>query len=122
MFVKQVKKFDGYEADLIVSDGEYELLCYSYHYPPFKEIPEGRAVKDIISLRVGNIKRVDGQDYIIRKESGDYPYFLQGKVLDADKRVIAIGKITIKLDKPLDKSIKQGDFLEFTVQRLDCTL
>ncbi len=122
MFVKQVKKFDGYEADLVVSDGEYELLCYVYHYPPFREIPEGITVKDITSLHVKDIKRVSGQDCLIRKEAGDYPYFLRGKVVDIDKRIIAVGKILIKLDKPLDKSVKQDDFLEFTVQRLDCTL
>lgn len=121
MFVKQVKDFDinSYEADVIVSDGYYEIMCYCH---PLENINLGAIVTNISTLFANDIMRIDSEEYLVRKQIGYYSYYLQGKVLETQKPLIGIGKIAIALDKPLSKDIKQGEFIEFKVERLNCTI
>ena len=36
MFVKRVEQFSGYEADLVVSDGQYNIKCHFSCFPPLR--------------------------------------------------------------------------------------
>lgn len=121
MFLKQIKEFDcnSGEADVIVTDGTYELICY---YHPAENIALGTPVKEILSLFSEGIMRVDNKDYLVSKESDYYSYYLHGKVIDKQTPKIGIGELTIKLDKPLAKDIEEGEFVELRVSRLDCVL
>ena len=68
------------------------------------------------------IMRSDDENYLIDKKIDYYSYHLQGKVLDVDKRIVSVGNIILKLDKPIPKDIKNYEFIEFDVLRLDCSI
>lgn len=122
MFIKCIYDFDDFsgEADLIVSDGTYQLICYCSDFQKgFKTIPE---VKEIDSFMCENIMRVYTDKYLIIKEKEYYSYHLQGKVLDVEKKLIRVGNIIINLDAQIPYDINIQDFVEFDVARLDCRI
>jgi len=121
MYIKEFKDFDSDsgEADVIVTDGLHELMCYCH---PINNTKVGTIVEKVSTLFAENIMRVDSQKYLIKKESEHYAYLLQGKVLSCDEPLIGIGELIVELDKPLPKDIKQGEFVELEVYRLDCVV
>ena len=119
MYIKKIHSFDedSGEADLIISDGVYDVLCFC---PLFQNgLQTMLKIIEIETYMCDIIMRVDAENYLINKKA-DYSYHLQGKVLDADKHIVAVGNIAIKLDKPIPKDIKNYEFVEFDVLRLDC--
>jgi hypothetical protein len=120
MFIKRIYSFDedSGEADLIVSDGTYDVLCFcSLFQNELHIMPE---IKEVETFMCDDIMRVDIEEYMILKKTDYYSYHLQGKVLDVDKHIVSVGNIIIKLDKPIPKDIKNYEFIEFDVLRLDC--
>lgn len=120
MFVKKIYSFyeDSGEADLIVSDGTYDIICFcSLFQNELQIIPK---IKEIETFMCDGIMRVDAENYLIDKKTDYYSYHLQGKVLDVDRHIVSVGNIIIKLDKPIPKDIKNYEFIEFDVLRLDC--
>lgn len=120
MFIKRIDSFDNYsgEADLIVSDGTYELLCYCGLFQNESEMMPN--LKIIESFLCENIIRVENKEYLIIKQKEYYSYHLQGKVLDADNHIVCIRNIIIKLDAPIPRDIRNQEFIGFDVVRLDC--
>ena len=122
MFIKKVENFDGIEADVIISDGHYEMKCYYYCLPLSKEVVVGQNVKEIYALLVRDIVRVNNDNILVIKESDYYSYTLQGQVTSIEKPTIGIGEITIILDSSFPKDITIGEYVKLEVKRLDCFL
>lgn len=120
MFVKSVADRDSFsgECDLIVSDGSFELLCYCHN----SDLSHNAQVKEIESFLCDNIMRSLSEEYLTIKTEGYYSYHLQGKVITCNVPTICIGMINIKLDAPLPKDIKEGEFIVCDVLRLDAWL
>lgn len=123
MFIKKINHidYDSGEADIIVSDGEYELLCYCalIQESILKNICD---INEIESFLCANIRRIDTSSYLVQKNNGYYSYHLQGAVISSSERIVCIGDIFIKLDIPLPKDICNHEFIEFDVVRLDCSI
>ena len=121
MFVKGIKDYDKFsnEADVIVSDGQYDILCYCYQ-TSYHCI--GNKVENITSLFACEIMRVDNNNFCIDKLDTYYSYHLQGEVVNIEKPVIRIGNLYINIDSHLPKDIKKGEWIELKVERLDCSL
>ncbi len=122
MHVQQIKDYDDFsnEADIIVTDGTFELLCYCY---PAEIYKVGTQVQEISSLFAKDIMRVSNSDYLVIKLINDhYAYHLQGEVVETTKPIIRIGGLKIILDTPFAKDIKSGEFVELDVYRLDCAI
>lgn len=120
MFVHEIKEYDkfSYEADIIISDGKYSLLCYCYP----TEMPKiGETIKKITSLFAKNIVKVYNNNFKIEKLIDYYSYHLQGEVIDIVNPKIRIGNLEIDLDVPFPKDIKKSEYVELSVDRLDCT-
>ncbi len=119
MFIKQVKNFDeiSSEADIIVSDGIFDLTCYCY---PSVLYQKGKEVKIVTSFMAKNIMRARCNEYLIFKLKDYYAYHLQGKIIDLIKRIVCIGNLEIIVDESIPNDIKLGEFVEFDVQRLNC--
>ena len=120
MFIKQIIDCDELsgEMDIIISDGEYDLLCYctqSNSLTPSK-------IKEIETFLSDKIMIAYSNDYFIKKTDSYYSYHLQGKVLENNPPMVEIGKLQIVLDTALPKDIKQNDYVEFHVERIDCRL
>ncbi|MDR0849920.1 MAG: hypothetical protein LBN07_00335 [Christensenellaceae bacterium] len=127
MYIKKISDYDGYTANVIVTDGTYNLICFYCGYTNGldKEIHENIEVKEISAMFSKNIMRINKSEYLIQKKYGKgehFAYYLQGKVLDLTTPLIGIGKLTVELDSPLPKDIAQDEFIEFSVDRLDCFL
>lgn len=122
MFIKSVYSFDedSGEADLIVSDGSYDVICFCSIFQ--NELQIMPKIKGIETFMCDGIMRSDDENYLIDKKIDYYSYHLQGKVLDVDKRIVSVGNIILKLDKPIPKDIKNYEFIEFDVLRLDCSI
>ena len=121
MFVKEIKDYDIFsdEADIIISDGKYDLLCYCF---PTEMPKKGQTIKTVTALFAKNIMRVKDNGFIIKKMTNYYAYHLQAEVIDSSTPKICIGDIIIYLDSSLPKDIKEGEHIELSVDRLDCTL
>lgn len=122
MFVKQVKNFDGYQADLLVTDGRHDLLCYYDIYPPIQSIEIGSKITKISSLFACNVVRAESCEPLIQKDDGFYSYFLRGEVIrKCFPPVIKIYMLFVELDTQLPQDISVGESVEFRVQRLDAS-
>ena len=121
VFIKNIQHYDKFsgEADIIVSDGKFDLLCY---YFPTKKNFLGTKVERISSLFAKNIMRVTDKECFTQKSKDHFAYHLCGEVIDTDKPLIRIGKMIIELDYPLPKDIEKGEYVEFEVERLDCEI
>lgn len=119
MYIKQIVSIDTIsgEADVVVSDGLYELLCYNYQSAKFALNMD---VDELSILFSEHIMKSSNPQFFINKLSGYYAYHLQGKVIDVNEPTIIIGDLTINLDKMLPNDIVEGDFVEFIAQRIDC--
>ena len=121
MYIKEIKDIDKFsgEADVIVTDGTYELLCY---YFLGGSVDIDMPVKSISALLTENIMRAEEERFSIKKMDHYYSYHLCGCVEDIKIPKISIGKMSIALDRPLPKDIEIGEYIGFDVQRLDVTI
>ena len=108
---------DAQEADVLLLDGQFELLCYAHPYTP----DDSKALnKSLSAFMTENIMRALENEYRIEKlQSGYYSYHLQGKIIDLQRRLVMVGSIVIELDNVIPKDIREGEFIEFTVMRID---
>lgn len=107
------------EADLLVSDGERDLICFC----PLCRVECPSDVDKITAFLADGIMIADEPGYVIEKgDKGYYDYRLGGKVTKTEPAEVAIGGLRVTLDRPLPGDIKPGDFVVFTVDRLDCTV
>ena len=118
MYIKEIKSYyeEGKEADLIISDGAFELMAYAQ---PFLKRFKDEKFK-LIAFTSENIMTIDKEEYAIEKTNeGYYSYWFKGKLLDAKKGIVAINNIIIEDVGWIPKDIHDGQFIEFTCQRVD---
>ena len=116
MLIKTIREYDeeAKEADVVVSDGQHEILCYAQ---PFEN---NNTSFVLLAFDDDNIMRALKNTYVVEKSKEDhYGYKLQGKLVDLKKRLVAIGDIVIELGNGIPKDIKENEFIEFTVVRVD---
>lgn len=119
MYLKAIQDYDEFsnEADLIISDGEYDLLCYCH---PTELYAIGTSIISISSFCADNIMRTKSNSFLVLKLNGYYEYHLRGEIVDINIPVVQIGKLKIMLDNSLPKDIKLGEYIEFDTLRLNC--
>lgn len=116
MYVKRILDFDeaAQEADVIVSDDVFDLLCYAH---PFVMNDCGEEFW-IDSLFTTEIVKTEENCFKIVKLKGYYEYKLVGEVVDTVPPSIKVGNILIELDRPLPKDIRAKDYIEIKTERL----
>lgn len=120
MFIKKVIDYDqdAFEADLIVSDGTFDLLCYAQ---PF-DIADIDEPFELTPLDYSDVMTCE-ERYVVEKTNDSYySHRVQGKLLDFDKGIVAVGSIIIQDVSVIPKDIKAGQFIEFTCSRFDYML
>ena len=120
MWIKQIiKYYEGdVEADVIVTDGRFELMCYALYC----ENNVGDVDFTLTPFDCGDVMTSEVNEYRIQKlESGYYDYKLQGKLIAVEKDVgtVQIGGIIISGVRCIPKDICVGEYVEFTVIRLE---
>lgn len=121
MFIKKIYQYyaDELEADVIVSDGNFELLCYALYCENF----EGDTDFSLLPFGCRNVMTNDERVCrVIKLEESHFAYKLQGKLIDINDRnegTIQIGSIIIDEIKYIPKDIKVGEYIECDTTRID---
>jgi len=102
------------EADILVTDGEFEILGYCLLLSDIKKI----AIKKLFGFMCENIK-ISNCTIGLEKTENYYSYRIRAEVKSLHKNIVNVGDIEIELDKPIPKDINEGDIIEFDVSRID---
>ena len=134
MHIKKVIEYTYNYAEYIVTDGNNELKCVCMSVP----LSDGRdptigleitkisafSVDELIINKI--IKEKDKKDSISNFLFNPFGYKLKGRVLNSNQSIIEVFnyKIDLGYDYPdgLGKDFKDGDYVEFSVDRLDCII
>ena len=119
MFITDILYFnkEDSEAEVSVSDGRYTVNCYAY---PCDRVFIKQRINTIYGFECKNIIRLNEAKYVIRKLSQHYAYQLVAQVVDNENGVVRIGDLFINLDNSIPKDIVNGEYITFSVLRLDC--
>ena len=116
MFIRKIIDYDKDvgEADILVTDGQYEIICYV-------QLFENKNKHfSLFSFLTKDVKRIEKMEYKVTKGiKGYYSYEIQGKIIDVEKRIMRVGDIFITLEDVIPKDIKNNDYIEFSVERID---
>ena len=118
MFIKRIIEFakQDLEADILVSDGQFSLLCYAF---PVKEVSIGQHISALLSYGCSEVVKSDIQVLSIKKLQSYYAYSLTALVHSRKKNIVRLGDLYMELDRALPKDIFEGDFVSFSVIRFD---
>ena len=104
------------EAEIIISDGAFELLCFSHPCP----FVEGQIINDYIdTLCAKNIVRVDEHIFVVEKAEDYFAYDITGKVIDCKNGIVQVGPMYLVVDGYMPGDIVNGEFISFRCMRLD---
>lgn len=119
MFVKDILNYskDDKEADIVVSDGIYDVICYDY--PIRNNLLLNKKISTIHAYLASNIIKSDEEGFSIKKLSSYYSYVFVARVVSVEHRLVQIGMLMIYLDESIPLDIRNGDYISFKVSRLD---
>ncbi len=132
MEIKCILEYDYNYAEYIVTDGQFDIVCMCMSVPLENNIEPKIGMKverlyafsydDTIKLKISNFKRC----YIQKDLKSYFKYNLCGIIIDALNAIIKVFDFIIDLKNiypnGFDTTIKNGDYVEFEVDRIDCTL
>lgn len=119
MFVKSINWIDedSQEAEVIVSDGCIEVLCFSH---PFKKEINSVLEDPIYCFNTENVILAQEQSVSVYKSNNHFAYSLRGKLVDKKNKLVYLGNITLCLeDAYISNDILESSYIEFDVSRLD---
>lgn len=132
MEIKKVLEYDYNYAEYIVTDGKYDIVCMCMSVPlETNDEPKiGMKVEGLYAFSFNNpiiLKNVASKECYIQKDLKKYfRYKLCGNVVDSKKAIIKVFDFVIDLSNDysngFDTIVKDGDYVEFEVDRIDCTL
>lgn len=119
MFISDVLHFskEDSEAEVSVSDGQYSVNCYAY---PVNMITVKQHIDTILGFECTNITKSDIEKYEIQKLPSYYAYLLTAQVTDKERGIVRLGELYISMDSAIPKDIINGEYISFSVVRLDC--
>ena len=121
MFVKSIHWMDkeDKEAEVIVSDGKNEILCFSH---PFSGAIGDILVNPLECMDAEEIQILDDENFNIEKiDPNDYfEYKIGGKLISADKKLVLVGDLLLSLEGcDIPKDLKNNNFVTFITSRIN---
>ena len=118
MHIQTVLLFDkeGREADVIVSDGEYELLCHAF---PIAAVEIGMPVSGLYGFSCGNEVRAENPHCAVTKLPPYFAYHMTGILFSKQKRIVRVGGLEISMDAHIPNDLSDSEYVSFDVQRVD---
>ncbi|ECB9706056.1 hypothetical protein FL866_13735 [Listeria monocytogenes] len=109
---------DAREADVVLTDGEYNVVCFSY---PCELTLNGVYNELIYSFDPFDIFKLNQAEYSMEKPNDNQELsILKGKLIDATDSIIQIGEFRIDISEgDIAQDIYEGDFVELKVHRID---
>ncbi|MDE7182312.1 MAG: hypothetical protein K2O41_04675 [Clostridia bacterium] len=116
MYVKKVLNYDesSTEAEVIVSDGEFEILCYAWGFNPNCTVGFS-----LSAFLVTDVEKSDGRKcYAVPNSRSYFACDICGRLIEGGK--ISVGSILIDVDiKDIPKDIKLNDYVKLSCTRID---
>lgn len=118
MYIKEIIQFckENREADMCISDGVYSVMCYAY---PIDEIAVNKKVNTLYGFMCSEIIKSSSNICCVKKLAKYYAYSITAKVVSIDCSIVQIGDLQINLDTYIPNDIMEGDYVSFSVARLD---
>lgn len=116
--IKKIKyiSIEAKEAEILISDGKYELICFSQPYD--EDIDKKIEVLNCYNNQF--VMRADTMECLIEKLIEPFAYRIIGKVINSNKNIVKIGEILLQLEEyAIPKDIKENEYISFYVQRID---
>ncbi|EAD8644619.1 hypothetical protein H6H07_000540 [Listeria monocytogenes] len=109
---------DAREADVVLTDGEYNVVCFSH---PCELTLNGVYNKLIYCFDSFDIFKLNQAEYSMEKPNDNQELsILKGKLIDATDSIIQIGEFRIDISEgDIAQDIHEGDFVELKVHRID---
>ena len=104
------------EADILVTDGEYQLLCYAQ---PFSLEECQTEVAALYAFGCENIEKSENCAVNIVEQTDYYAYELSAEVLSKVEQTVKLGQLVLHLDATIPGDIQNGDYVTFRLQRID---
>ena len=108
-------KGDG-ETEVIVSDGEYELLCHAF---PIAAVEIGMPVSGLSGFSCSDVVRAENPRCGATKLPPYFAYHMTGILFSKQKRIVRVGGLEIDLDAYMPNDLSDGEYVSFDVQRVD---
>ena len=134
MYIKKILEYNYNYANYMVSDGNKEVkcLCLSVPLPNDKEPQVGMEVLKIYAFTVNELiiskvlEEKKKNFYVSKTPIFGFSYKIRGRIVDRQKAIIEVYNFTISLEfeyeNGFSEDFKNGDFIEFEVDRLDCEI
>ena len=122
MYIKGIVHIDrdALEADVVVSDGVFDLLCYAQ---PFEAADAESLELSLTAFLSQNLMRATEQtDCVLKTQDGYYSYRLQGRIVDRQDQLLAVGNLVIEIDGEIPGDIGEGESVAVDVMRVDLTI
>lgn len=118
MRIKNILYFskEDQEAEVIISDGDYDLICYAC---PIDTLERSAGIRELFAFSCMDIVRADERRCSVKKLPQHYAYAMTAKVHSKQKGIVCLGKLRIRLDGDIPNDISDGEYISFRVQRLD---
>ncbi|MBR2466703.1 MAG: hypothetical protein IKB38_07245 [Clostridia bacterium] len=118
MFIKKIISFDkeSGEADVCVSDGTYEVLCYSCS---FSEMLKSKQIDCIYAFGCEDVYKSSLQSFDIIKNEQYYAYFFVAQVISKSLKRVRVGELIIEIDSYIPNDIFDGEYVWCSAQRFD---
>lgn len=108
---------ERFEAEVTVTDGEHELVCYSDNQP----IEVGQVLTvPILALDCFTPIRISAVEaHQIRRIHQSFAHDIVGTVENRDQGWVRVGEFLIEIDAGLPLDIQNGETVAFVCERLD---
>lgn len=120
MYIKRIVDYDEFsdEADVVVTDGKYEIMCYCYTFSSEPKV--GQTINELSVLSYDNVMAVKSKkNEIVKTSVGYYTYHLSGKVIRTAPLMVSIGDLILEVGNYIPKDIRPNQYIEFDVSRID---
>ena len=117
IFVKKIEwiDIDTKEADVTLSDNQYELVCFSDEF--FGKI--GGKFDDMLYAIVdGDVYKSEDNLFLV-KHLNNFEYFIIAKIFDKTRNIAQVGECLINTGGGIPNDLENGEFVEFRVRRID---
>ncbi len=118
VYIKSVEWLDegSLEAKIIISDGVYDIVCFSHPHIYNSEEYTG----DLYCLNVGDIVRSETSVPYVENNNGYFENRICAQLVDKEVGRVLVGEICILIEPQyIPKDIGLGEYIEFHVGRID---
>lgn len=108
---------EALEAEVIITDGKFDLLCFSH--PLYKKKGEYLS-EPLYAIEPKGIVRLESPSLRIKRLNDAFDYLIEGKLIDKTLGYVRLGDIIIEIDSHfIPGDFKDDDNISFTCNRLD---